>query len=94
MLTGVGGGVVRDVLAGEIPLVLKSEVYAVASLLGAIIIIVASEAQALGTVSETMAAVAVFALRMVSVWKRWRIPVARSRRENEGGSGEPKKTCL
>jgi uncharacterized membrane protein YeiH len=83
MLTGVGGGAVRDVLAGEVPLVLRSEVYAVASLLGAIIIIVASEVQVLGTVSETLAAVAVFALRMVSVRKRWRIPVARSRGEGE-----------
>ena len=83
MLTGVGGGVVRDVLAGEVPLVLKSEVYAVASLFGAVIIIFASEAQALGTVSETTAAVAVFALRMVSVWKGWRIPVA----SPKGGKG-------
>ncbi len=85
MLTGVGGGVVRDILAGEIPLVLKSEVYAVASLLGGIIIIVASEAQALGVVSETLAAVAVFGLRMVSVWRGWRIPVARSRGWNGRG---------
>ena len=33
MLTGVGGGVLRDVLAGEVPLILRSEIYAVASLL-------------------------------------------------------------
>ena len=38
MLTGIGGGALRDVLAAEVPLVLRSEIYAVASLLGAIII--------------------------------------------------------
>src|SRR5437667_9569408 len=43
MLTGVGGGVMRDVLAAEVPLIFRSEVYAVASMLGAIIVIVASQ---------------------------------------------------
>src|SRR6266566_3166622 len=37
-VTGIGGGALRDVLAAEVPLVLRSEIYAVASLLGAIII--------------------------------------------------------
>jgi uncharacterized membrane protein YeiH len=36
VLTAVGGGMLRDVLAGEIPQVLKSEIYATASLIGAL----------------------------------------------------------
>ena len=76
MLTGIGGGALRDILAAEIPLVLRSEVYAVASLLGAIIITVADAAQALGPVVEILAAAAVFLLRMISVWRGWKIPVA------------------
>src|SRR5438034_681106 len=35
MLTGVGGGVMRDVLGAEVPLIFRSEIYAVASILGA-----------------------------------------------------------
>lgn len=35
MLSGGGGGMVRDVLAGEIPLILRREIYATASILGA-----------------------------------------------------------
>ena len=35
MLTGIGGGMVRDVLVGEIPTVLRAELYAVAALFGA-----------------------------------------------------------
>jgi uncharacterized membrane protein YeiH len=76
MLTGIGGGALRDVLAAEVPLVLRSEIYAVASLLGAIIIIVADQVQALGPVVEVLAAVATFGLRMISVWRGWKIPVA------------------
>ncbi len=37
VMTGVAGGIIRDILSGEIPLVLKAEIYATASLCGAII---------------------------------------------------------
>ena len=39
MLTGVGGGVARDVLLAEIPAVLRSDLYAVAALAGAAIVV-------------------------------------------------------
>jgi uncharacterized membrane protein YeiH len=35
VMTGVAGGIVRDVLCGEIPLILRQEVYATAALVGA-----------------------------------------------------------
>jgi uncharacterized membrane protein YeiH len=76
MLTGIGGGALRDILAAEVPLVLRSEIYAVASLLGAIIIALANQVQALGPPTEIIAAIATFALRMVSVWRGWKIPIA------------------
>lgn len=76
MLTGIGGGALRDVLAAEVPLVLRSEIYAVASLLGAIIVALADQAQALGPSAEIIAALATFVLRMVSVWRGWKIPIA------------------
>ena len=76
MLTGVGGGVLRDVLAAEVPLIFRSEIYAVASMFGAIIIIVASQTGLSGFIPEAIAALATFTLRMVSVRRGWRIPIA------------------
>jgi uncharacterized membrane protein YeiH len=76
MLTGIGGGALRDILAAEVPLVLRSEIYAVASLVGAIIIVLANQAQILGAPAEILAAATTFALRMVSVWRGWKIPIA------------------
>src|SRR5437667_9094447 len=76
MLTGVGGGVLRDVLAAEVPLVFRSEIYAVASMLGAIIIIVAGQIGFSGLPVEVVAAIGIFSLRMVSVRRGWRIPIA------------------
>src|SRR5213592_1200809 len=76
MLTGVGGGVLRDVLGAEVPLIFRSEIYAVASILGAVIIILASQTGLSGILAETIAAIATFGLRMISVRKGWRIPLA------------------
>ena len=42
MLTGIGGGMLRDLLISEIPTVLRSELYAVAALAGAIVVVVGS----------------------------------------------------
>src|SRR5574338_419203 len=39
MLTGIGGGMVRDVLAAEVPAVLRGDVYAVAALAGAAVVV-------------------------------------------------------
>src|SRR5213080_5201456 len=76
MLTGVGGGVLRDIMAAEVPLIFRSEVYAVASMLGAIIVIVASQTGFSGIPAEILAALSTFSLRMVSVRRGWRIPIA------------------
>ncbi|SBV35809.1 conserved membrane hypothetical protein [uncultured Stenotrophomonas sp.] len=35
MLTGIGGGIARDVLLAQVPLVLRAELYAIAALAGA-----------------------------------------------------------
>ena len=83
MLTGVGGGVVRDVLAAEVPLIFRSEVYAVASMLGAIIVIVGSQTGFSGIPAEILAALATLILRMVSVQRGWKIPVARLKIETQ-----------
>ncbi len=40
IMTGVAGGMLRDVLSGEVPLILSREIYATASLCGAIVFIV------------------------------------------------------
>src|SRR5256712_10830456 len=76
ILTGVGGGVLLDGLAAEGWLVFRSESYAVASMLGAIIIIVAGQIGFSGLPAEVVAAIAIFSLRMVSVRRGWRIPIA------------------
>ena len=45
MLTGIGGGMTRDVLLAEIPTVLRADLYAVAALAGAAIVVIANMLQ-------------------------------------------------
>ncbi len=77
MLTGIGGGMLRDLLVTEIPNVLRSELYAVAALAGAAVVV----AGHLLTVSPTGAALAGAAvclgLRLMAIWRGWHLPVAR-----------------
>jgi uncharacterized membrane protein YeiH len=62
------------VLAGEIPMVLRREVYASAALLGAAITILAQYLQAPAVPSRVAAIIVIFTVRMVSVWRGWNIP--------------------
>lgn len=80
MLTGIGGGMARDLLLTDIPMVLRAELYAVAALLGASIVVVGS-ALALPTAPiALLGAAACFALRMAAMRRGWQLPVARGGR--------------
>jgi uncharacterized membrane protein YeiH len=75
-ITGVGGGTVRDILLNQVPVILQANIYAVAAALGAAVFV--GLARRGRTRAEAMAAgaVACFALRMISVWQGWSLPVA------------------
>ncbi|NOK18664.1 trimeric intracellular cation channel family protein [Corallococcus carmarthensis] len=73
-ITGSGGGTLRDLFLNHVPTVLRADIYAVAALAGALVMVAG---QRLGLPSRTMALVggaACFALRMVSVWRGWSLP--------------------
>ena len=66
-ITAVGGGVLRDLLAGQVPEVLRRELYAVPALLGATAVVAAQRAGLLTTATVWAAALLVFGIRMVAV---------------------------
>lgn len=66
MLTGTGGGTIRDICAREVPFVFEKEVYAVASLLGAIAY-AASYQWATQSVAMYISFSVTFAIRMMSI---------------------------
>ena len=85
MLTGIGGGMVRDVLVAEIPTVLRADLYAVAALAGAAVV-VAGSLLALPLTWPTLAgAVLCFGLRVMAIQRGWHLPIARRRKQSEEG---------
>ena len=76
ILTAVGGGMVRDILVAEVPRVLREEVYALAALLGAGVVVAG---QAIGldpTLVAAVGAIAAAAIRILSVLRGWQVPRA------------------
>ncbi len=76
MVSAIGGGIVRDVLMARVPVVLVSEIYAVAALLGAAVV-VASAGLGVPQLAGTAAgALLCFFLRVMAIYRGWRLPVA------------------
>lgn len=77
MLTGIGGGMLRDVLVSDIPAVLRAELYAVAALAGAGVVVVGDMLHMPPTATTLTGAGLCFGLRFMAIRYGWRLPVAR-----------------
>lgn len=87
MLTGIGGGMTRDVLLAEIPVVLRSELYAVAALAGAAVVVIGHLLH-WPAVPIAIAGVALcFGLRVMAIRHGWQLPVARFIDQERSTSG-------
>ena len=74
MLTGIGGGMARDIMLTEIPTVLRAELYAVAALAGAVVVVV-GESFNLPSTATTLAGVVIcLGLRLGSIYWGWHLP--------------------
>jgi uncharacterized membrane protein YeiH len=77
IVTGVGGGIARDVLVSEVPEIMRSELYASAALAGATVV-VAGRLLHFPTWSVALTGAALcFGLRYLAIRRGWRLPVAR-----------------
>lgn len=74
MLTGIGGGIVRDVLAGRVPVVLRGELYATPALVGATIAVIGSEAGLRTAVVAVPAALVCIGWRLLAMRRGWNAP--------------------
>ncbi|MBQ9967946.1 MAG: trimeric intracellular cation channel family protein [Oscillospiraceae bacterium] len=74
MITGVGGGIFRDVLADKTPYILKKHIYALASLSGGLVYYIAKELAVNEMVGTVCAMALVFIIRMLATKYRWELP--------------------
>jgi uncharacterized membrane protein YeiH len=95
MLTGIGGGMLRDVLVADIPAVLQSDLYAIAALTGAVVVVGGHVLKAPPAASAVAGAICCFGIRLAALWRGWQLPTAGEKKhavesaDNEDDRGEP-----
>ena len=74
LLTGVGGGIARDMMLAQVPTIFKSEIYATPALLGALVLVVGKSLfPAHGHIFLTLGAVICTGLRLLAIHFNWHI---------------------
>ena len=77
MTTGCGGGILRDIIVREVPLVLSKRVYAVASIVGGLVYYHLFQIWGLPEIVSVLCGVAcVFIVRILATVFRWDLPRA------------------
>lgn len=76
---GVAGGVLRDVLAGEIPSVLRrdTKLYVIPAVLGCALLVAAAAAGIDGGPLVILAGAAIVVVRILALWRGWKAPAPR-----------------
>ncbi|TAM85743.1 MAG: trimeric intracellular cation channel family protein [Candidimonas sp.] len=86
MLTGVGGGMLRDMLVTEIPVVLRADLYALAAFAGAAVVVGGHLSGVPPVISTAVGGVLCFALRFMAIRRGWHLPLAKLSRGQPDGS--------
>lgn len=82
-ITGIGGGMLRDVLLREVPTVLRHQLYAIPALLGAAVAVIAREADLTSPVFPLLGAALCFTIRMLALYRRIDAPTPVPRRRRD-----------
>ena len=76
-LTGIGGGMARDILVSEIPTVLRADLYAVAALAGAAVVVAGTMLKLPFGLVTAAGLILCFGLRLIAIRRGWHLPTAR-----------------
>lgn len=77
VLTSIAGGIMRDMICNEIPLVLQKEIYISASITGALLYFALEQIGASDVIQDTLTLVTIFGVRMLAVRFDWHLPSIR-----------------
>jgi uncharacterized membrane protein YeiH len=76
VLSGIGGGMLRDVLIAQVPTVLRSELYAVAALAGAAVVVLGYVLNVPPPLAAISGAAMCFGIRLIAIQRGWNLPIA------------------
>ena len=81
VITGVVGGIIRDILSGEIPLILRREIYASASLCGVVLLALLSYFQLPSSFTVPVAVITILAIRFAALYWNLSLPLFQLEKE-------------
>ena len=81
ILTGCFGGVLRDVLLNEVPLLFRKEIYAMACLAGGVTYFLLLQIPFAGPWTDIVSILVIFTVRILAVYKGWSLPLVYKKRE-------------
>jgi uncharacterized membrane protein YeiH len=76
VMTATAGGVVRDVLSNQVPLILRKEIYASACLAGAVLLVLLQRIPLPPPLAALTAALTVITVRLLAIRYNWSLPRA------------------
>lgn len=76
VMTGTAGGVLRDILSNEVPLIMRREIYASACILGGGILVLLQSVNIQENLTLLIAASTVILLRILAIRHNWSLPKA------------------
>jgi uncharacterized membrane protein YeiH len=91
LTTAVGGGVLRDVLANEVPSLLRwdRDLYAVPAIVGSALVALCIRYDVLNPLTSSLAVITAFVLRLLAMRYHWRAPRAWHRRSTVSEEEQP-----
>ena len=75
MVTGIGGGMLRDLLTGRVPVVFRGELYATPALAGAALAVTGEELGLPVVVSALVGGGVCLVWRLLAMWRQWQAPL-------------------
>ncbi len=76
VVTATAGGVVRDILSNQVPLILRAEIYASACVAGAVLLVVLHQTPLHPSLAALAAAATVVTVRLLAIRNKWELPRA------------------
>ena len=86
-VTGAGGGIIRDVLMNDVPLIFRSEIYALACVAGGLGYLVCVQLGLSVEISALLSAFCVILIRCLAVKFHWQLPVLKGEASPDSSNG-------
>jgi uncharacterized membrane protein YeiH len=82
MITGSVGGIIRDILINEVPLIFRKDIYALACVVGGLVFFMCTKLTLASPITQTLAALSVILVRVLAVKYHISLPVLKGHDEN------------